>query len=77
MELGKYVRLNGRAERRVGHGGTLSTAEDHTVFKGNEMTVIKVTNDEPTNQPTNQIMQCNRVLLGKIRVSFRFLKCGN
>jgi hypothetical protein len=54
MELGKYVRLSGHAERRVGHGGALSSAEDHTVFKGNEMTVIKVTNDEPTNQPTNQ-----------------------
>jgi hypothetical protein len=35
MELGKSVRFSGRAERRVGHGGALSTTEDRTVFKGN------------------------------------------
>jgi hypothetical protein len=52
MELGKSVGISGRAERRVGHGGALSKAEDYTVIKENEMTVIKVTSDEQKNQPT-------------------------
>jgi hypothetical protein len=53
MELGRYVRLSGRAERPVGHGGALSVADDHAVCKGNEVTVFRVTNDEIANQLTN------------------------
>jgi hypothetical protein len=81
MELGKSVRFSGRTKLHMGHGETLLAAEDYTVCKGNEMTIIKVTQDELTsqsiNQSTNQPTQWNSVLLGKLRVSFQVLKSGN
>jgi hypothetical protein len=56
-----------------------SPAKDDTVFKGHEVTVIKVTKNElisrPTVPSTNQLN--GTVILGKLRVSFQVLKYGN